>query len=212
MRKFTLLISGLLLSVGGYSKSMLEVWKSMPERMVLYVDMKQRQEMADFISMGLKGETDHLLQGKSRVDSLTDNYLHVKLNESAEIQIKRLAYQNGDSILCVVRTWMTPEAESEVLFYTQEWESLNIGTGTGDINFLPLQQYGCVRPDSMSQEEFERLNENTDFILTSARISADSDELTISHVAPLASKEDREKMETVWKTVRLKWTGAGFEE
>jgi hypothetical protein len=79
------------------AKSMLEIWKSMPDSMLPYIDRNHRQEMTDFIAMGLKGDVDNLLQGKSIMDTLTQSYIHVTLNESAIMQLRRLPFKGGDS-------------------------------------------------------------------------------------------------------------------
>ena len=81
------------------SKSMVEIWKTMPDSLLMLVDRTQRLEMPNFISMGLKGEVTNTLQGKSRMDTLTANYIHLTLTKSSSMQIKRLEETLGVRLL-----------------------------------------------------------------------------------------------------------------
>lgn len=207
MKKVILSLSLFFLSLNISAKSMVEIWESLPDTLLPYIDRNHRLEMTEFLNMRLKGEVEHSLRGQSVMDTITSNYIHLTLNEAVDMHIKRLAYHDGDSVLCVVKTWSAPEKESDVYFYTQDWQRLNIPN--------PLELYRkelrISRPDSMSVDEWDALASKVSFVLTGAALSASHDNLQVFQSAPLLSIEDRDKICPLLMSVSLKWNGRAFE-
>ncbi|MDO4952003.1 MAG: DUF3256 family protein, partial [Bacteroidales bacterium] len=177
-----------------------------------YIDRTHRQEMTDFIAMGLKGDVDNSLQGKSIMDTLTHSYIHVTLNESASLQLRRLPLQGGDSIVCVVRTWKGPGTESEVSFYDQDWQVLNACTILGSDGLEKLSPALLVRPDTMGQARFEELAAKFDPLMVSARLFVDSDDLEVSLTLPEHNSEIMNELKAIVRLIRLKWNGKTFNK
>ena len=96
MKKTALLILLFAVCLDGMSKSMAEIWRTMPDKIIPYIDAKHRTEMIDFIGLGQIGEVDNALQGKSSIVVVNANYLQAKLNEVTIVQLKRLSYIGGD--------------------------------------------------------------------------------------------------------------------
>ena len=46
------------------AKTVAEIWKTMPDTIVPYLDPQQRQEMPSYASMHVDGSVDNLLEGK----------------------------------------------------------------------------------------------------------------------------------------------------
>ena len=207
MKKFFLSATLFFLSLNVPAKSMVEIWEALPDTMLPYIDRNHRLEMTEFLNMGLKGEVDHSLRGQSIMDTITSNYIHLTLNETVEMHIKRLSYHDGDSVLCVVKTWSAPDRESDVYFYTQDWQRLDIPN--------PLELYRTElrlsRPDSMSVDEWDTLASKVSFVLTGAALSASHDNLQVFQSVPLLSIEDRDKIRPLLMSVSLKWNGRAFE-
>lgn len=207
MKKFFLSATLFFLSLNVPAKSMVEIWEALPDTMLPYIDRNHRLEMTEFLNMGLKGEVDHSLRGQSIMDTITSNYIHLTLNETVEMHIKRLSYHDGDSVLCVVKTWSAPDRESDVYFYTQDWQRLDIPN--------PLELYRTElrlsRPDSMSVDEWDALASKVSFVLTGAALSASHDNLQVFQSVPLLSIEDRDKIRPLLMSVSLKWNGRAFE-
>lgn len=211
MKKTFILCLCLLTGIGASSKSMTEIWRAIPDSLIPYIDAKNRTQMVDMAKMGLKGETDNALQGKSVMDTLTANYIHLTLNESAVIEMKMLPWQDGDSIVCVVKTWKTPQAQSTVEFYNQEWEPIALPNAQGRLSMATWSNLPFTRPDSMSEEEFKEMVEKFDFILTQVRLSADNNSMTISREAPLTPADEKNKVKSVLTDITLNWNGKRFE-
>ena len=117
MLKRILIILFAFASLTVSAKSMREIWLSMPDSMVRYLNKSKRIEFLDYVDMKVKTDVKNLLQGSSVMDTITSNYLSAKLNEASAIQMKLLPVHGSDSLLCVVRTYSAPAAESTVNFF-----------------------------------------------------------------------------------------------
>jgi Protein of unknown function (DUF3256). len=191
---------------------MLEIWKSMPDSMLPYIDRNHRQEMTDFIAMGLKGDVDNLLQGKSIMDTLTQSYIHVTLNESAIMQLRRLPFKGGDSLVCVVRTWKGPVMESEVSFYNQDWQALDTHSMIESGSLQALVPSLLVRPDTMSLSRFVELKGKFDPAMVNARLLVDSDDLEVTLSIPEHNSAIINELNAVVRLTRLKWDGEKYNK
>ena len=211
MKKIMLFLGLIMLSVASSAKSMVEIWNSMPDYVIHYIDRNNRLEMTEFIAMGLHGDVDNSFQSKSVMDTITANYIHITLSESSEMQLCRLPYAGGDSIICMVRTWKAPAAESEVCFFRQDWTPLHIPAAFARKELRGLATDLTVRPDAMAQVRYEELRAKIDPVMVSAALMEDTDELEVKLALPLLPKEDRKAVEPVMKTIRLKWNGNTFE-
>ena len=153
MRKLLVLSLFTLCTLTVGAKSMVDIWKAIPDSLMPYIERKHRTEMVEFIRMGLKGDFDNLLGSKSTMDSLTSNFIQVRASEAMMMQIKRLPRQGSDSILCVVRTWFGPVKSSRVQLYTENWKPIEqnaLGNRSLD-SMLPMF---ISRPEGMSEEKF----------------------------------------------------------
>lgn len=207
MKKLFLLILILATSMDLSSKSMTELWQSIPDSIIPYIERSQRQEMTDFIAMGANAKVRHALQGESKMDTITSDYIHLTLNESMQMELKRLPHEGGDSILCLVKTWGGPCQESEVYFYSQDWQPLAITNPLARYRENPL----LSRPDTMSPEKFEELSHKVGFVLAAASLSATDNSLSVYQSVPLLSAEDNQKIKTMLTPVSLKWDGQDFK-
>ncbi len=128
MKKSILYLIGglLLLPCSVMARQMKDIWISMPDSMIAYLDKNKRMEFIDYADMHIKMDVDNLLHGKSIVDTLTADFMKVRLSEASTIEIKRLPYGN-DSIICVVKTLKSGNVgESEINFYNQNWKPIDI--------------------------------------------------------------------------------------
>ena len=210
MRKLLVLSLLTLCTLTVGAKSMVDIWKAIPDSLMPYVDRKHRTEMVEFIRMGLKGDVDNLLGSMSTMDSLTSNFIQVRASEAMMMQIKRLPRQGSDSILCVVRTWFGPVKSSRIQLYTENWKPIEqdaLGNRSLD-SMLPMF---ISRPEGMSEDKFNELKISFDFLLPYASLVSYADELQLSVSNPLPSQERNIDFERVKKLIMLKWNGNIFK-
>ena len=206
----TLLIATLL-HVDAQSP-MRDLWIQMPDSVVAYLDVNSRTEMADFYEMKVKTGSKNLLEGKSAIDSLTSDYIHVTLNSSTTLQIKKLQTESS-FVICLIKTFTAPEPESEVSFFSSSWKPLKDTFGlpvTNDANSL-IKQF-TTRPDTISQERYEELASMLDPVMISAEMSVNEQVVTFSLSHPLIEKSEILNINAIFKQRKFKWNGQTFIE
>ncbi len=110
-------------SLGMEAKSMKDLLVSMPDEMMPTLNSNLRLEFAELQEMGVKAEVKNLPGGGER-DGYADPGLRADAYEPRLLllQMKKLPMENGDSVLCVVKTFAGPEKESELYFFNQDWK------------------------------------------------------------------------------------------
>ncbi len=202
-----------LYAVSGSAKSMRDLWLSLPDGLLGYVDAKHLQEMIDMYDLGFRDGSTNLLEGKSTIDTLTADYLHVTLSRSADMHVKRLAAAGVDSLVCVVKTWKGPKGESELMFFDSDWlpaQGMVCGVEGETINlssFCDLDELW-----GLDSEEAVTLRGMADFTLVSGRMDAASTDLTLIRQAPMVARDDQEKTDALLKPLVLHWNGQGFSK
>lgn len=206
MKKAILLSFLLVLGTNIFAKSVAELWLLMPDSITTYINQEQRHEMTNLLTTGSGRMVNHLLQGQSKTDTLTADYMRITLSHSLQMELKKLPLQGKDSIVCMVKTWSGPERESEVSFYTQNWQILDLPN--------PLDQYrekpNLMRPDTMTEEKYKQLTQNIGFVLTAASLSASDYTLTLQQTVPLLPAEQSKQIEALLQPICLKWDGQHF--
>ena len=167
------------------AKSMREIWLSMPDSMVRYLNKNKRIEFLDYVDMKVKTDVKNLLQGSSVMDTITSNYLSVKLNEASSIQMRLLPVRGSDSLLCIIRTYSAPAAESVVQL--------------------------IAKPDTMSEQRFAELRAMIEPVMVQAELSAESDELFLQLSMPLLNSEDKKAIGSIISQRKIKWNGETFK-
>ncbi len=95
---------------------------SMPDEVMPCLNKNMRLEFAELQEMGVKAEVKNLLEEVSVMDTLTQDFVQIRMTKASTLQMKKLPSDNGDSLLCVVKTFAGPEKESELYFYNQDWK------------------------------------------------------------------------------------------
>lgn len=191
---------------------MRDLWIQMPDSVVAYLDVNSRTEMADFYEMKVKTGSKNLLEGKSAIDSLTSDYIHVTLNSSTTLQIKKLQTESS-FVICLIKTFTAPEPESEVSFFSSSWKPLKDTFGlpvTNDASSL-IEQF-TTRPDTISQERYEELASMLDPVMISAEMSVNEQVVTFSLSRPLIEKSEILNINAIFKQRKFKWNGQTFIE
>lgn len=180
-------------------------WLGMPDSLLGYMNKSKRIEAMDYQHMGLKIDVTNLLKGSTTVDTLTNEFLQVKLSEAALLQM-RLLPKDSDSVVCVVKTLFAPEAESSVAFYDRNWK--RVGQLTADTLAAPF----LSRPDTMATGRFEELSRLVDPVMVKCTLSVSDATLTQELSLPLLTKEEKQAIKAIIKQRKLKWNGERFIE
>lgn len=202
----------------GAQISLRDVWLSMPDGMIPYLNKNLRLEHLDFVDMGVKSEVNHQLNGVSVMDTLTADYTHITLSKSSSLELRLLPVNDSTKIICMVRTFKAPAEESEIRFYDTDWNLLTDDYGlekiknrdNTDTEFL-LSSF-VQRPDTLSTERFEELCKLIEPVMVSASFDVAEPVLTFRLSVPLAVPDDREQLKSILRPRRFKWDGKVFVE
>ena len=202
-----------MLSVPASAQQMREVWLSMPDSLLGYINNSKRIEAMDYRDMNLKIDVRNLLGGNTLVDTLTADFISVKLTPSSLLQMK-LLLREADTLVCVVKTVYGPAADSSIAFYTTSWQP--VGEMLFDTDVSPLEQpveKFVAKPDTMTVERFNELQLQFEPRLVSIIMPVSGAELSMQMecVMPLPSSElDAAKL--LIKRRNFKWNGKMFIE
>ncbi len=211
MKIYVSLLLSVMLSLPAHGASMATIWQTLPSELLPYMDARHRQELPSLSEMGMKAEGSNLLLGKTSLDTLTTDYLHATLNGSVDLQIKRLPTMGGDSLLCVVKTWRAPMADSELRFYDQSWQPVEASLKGQKSTSFQLSEW--IRHNvTADEQEAQALAEKTELTLASATLDPATQQLVVCRQAPIVASDDRAEVERLLAPITLVWTGEGFEE
>ena len=184
---------------------MREMWIEMPDTMVAYLNRSLRTELADYVEMKVEAETRNLLKETTLLDTLTADYLRVRLNAAAQLELKLLEKRDGERIVCMVRTYYGPAAESSVAFYDMKWERLP------DEFMRPVSPESMMqRPDTMTLERFREIESILEPRMVAMSLSPFNQSLVISLSVPLVSRDEEVQVRSVLVQRKLNWDGETF--
>ena len=187
-------------------RAMKDFWMSMPDSLCEYLNANKRREMVDFYGMGVRAETYNLLEGMSVMDTLTTHHTVVTLSPASQLPVALFEKADGDSLLCVVSTFLGPQPESVLTFYDKEWHPVQVDDFVPQIQAADLMH----RPDTMDVDEYDRLVRLIDPVMTSASFSPSDASLTFRLSTPLLSANDRQRVDAILVDRNYKWDGRAF--
>ena len=189
------------------TKDMRELWLSMPDSLIGYMDKSKRLALLDHVDMNTTAELTNKLEGKTSLDTLTSNFMQVTLNNVVDLRMTLLPSTGEgatDSILCVVRTYRNAEPESIVELYDQSWKRLR------KIDFDAEMFFN--RPDTMSQERYEQIRSLVSVLFVKAELREGSDVLVLTPSLPFNTREEKEKIKSIILQTNVKWNGKIFNK
>lgn len=205
-RTIFVLIASFFLTHAFAQRNMRQILIDMPDSLVEYLSATKRTEMVDFYDMGVKAETNNLLMSSTVLDSIADDYAHVSLNESAKMQLALLKMSTGDSIICMVRTFIGEAPESVVSFYDGRWRPRDAAKLMAKVEASQLMS----RPDTMDLERYERLVSFIDPVMMVADYDPEQQALVFNLSTPLLNKEEMMQVKAILLQRKLKWNGKIF--
>lgn len=205
-RFFTVVLMMAVFTAASAQRKMADFIIAMPDSVVPYLNKVKRTEMVDFYGMGVKAETFNLLSEGTVLDSLTTSYAHITLNESSRMQLALLAAEQGDTLLCMVRTLLGEAPESVISFYAADWRKLDSSRYLDAID--PASLVG--RPDTMDVERYEELLRWVDPMMVQAEFSPEDNSLSFSLSTPLVTRKELEQLKPILLQRKVKWNRQRF--
>ena len=179
------------------AQSLREVWIEMPDSILPYLSKSQRTELADYVEMKAEPVVLNVFGDSVRIERMTNNYLLVKASEVTILEIKLL----DNNTLALVQTWKAPAAESKLSLFNLQWQPKEAVVEYNE---------NIVKPDTMTDEEFNDLKSLMYPRLKEYRLSPENNSLSVSWNYPLLSKKELKRMVDLLKPKVLNWTGRDF--
>ncbi len=181
----------MMASLGMEAKSMKDLLVSMPDEVMPCLNKNMRLEFAELQEMGVKAEVKNLLEEVSVMDTLTQDFVQIRMTKASTLQMKKLPVENGDSLLCVVKTFAGPEKESELYFYNQDWKKMDATRLLDGKRMEDLAESLIQKPDTMSETRFAELKAMIEPRMVSALLLQNENSLVVRLSLPLLSADDK---------------------
>lgn len=210
--KYIMMACLLTASLGVGAKSMKDLLVSMPDSMMPTLNSNMRLEFAELQEMGVKAEVKNLLGEVSVMDTLTQDFVQVRMSKVSTLQMKKLPMENGDSVLCVVKSFAGPEKESELYFFNQEWKVLDASRFLGGKRIEDLAETLVQKPDTMSESRFADLKAMIEPKMVSALLLQNENALVVRLASPLLSADDKKAVNVIKLQRKFNWSNESFKE
>ena len=202
MRKLLLGLCLAAMPITMMAQQVCKMWVSMPASVAGALEKSGRQELLDLKQMKKTAAIAGPLGEKCSIDTLTADFLSVRMNDVYTLQMKMLPTSSGDSLLCLVQTYAGPQPESRIAFYSPDWKALSMPQMHLDVD---LQ-----RPDTMSEDDFNKLQALFDPKLVSFSLSPSSAELVVALSPAVISEEEKANIKLLKLQNKLNWNGKTF--
>ena len=201
--RHTLLSLVLLVTCGfANAQGISRAWQDIPDSLVGYLSRGSRIQLVDTYTITGHSDVQNKLEGRSRIDTLTTDFMQVRMSDALLIQLKQLPTADGNSVLCLVRTYLGPACESEVEIYSMSWDI---------ISTIDIGRYDLInKPDTMSSDRFLELKAFLMPMLVSASLSAEDDMLTITPSIPFSNPDVENELKSLILQRKLKWDNKTF--
>ena len=202
MKRFLFGLCLVAMPVTMMAQQVRKMWVNMPTSIAGSLEKSTRQELLDLKEMKKKAVISGPLGEECSIDTLTADYLSARLSDVSTLQMKMLPTSSGDSLLCLVHTYAGPLPESSISFYTPDWKALPMPSMHLDVD---LQ-----RPDTMTQDDFSKLQALFDPKLISFTLSPSNKELVVALSPVIISEEEKAHVKALILQRKLNWNGKTF--
>ena len=202
MKRFLFGLCLVAMPVTMMAQQVRKMWVNMPTSIAGSLEKSTRQELLDLKEMKKKAVISGPLGEECSIDTLTADYLSARLSDVSTLQMKMLPTSSGDSLLCLVQTYTGPLPESSISFYTPDWKALPMPSMHLDVD---LQ-----RPDTMTQDDFSKLQALFDPKLISFTLSPSNKDLVVALSPVIISEEEKAHVKALTLQRKLNWDGKTF--
>ena len=97
---------------------------AMPDSVMPLLTKNNRLDFIDFYDAQMEAIVTNRLDGKSRMDMLTEDFLQISYTRSTDITMKLLPVNDSTDILCMVTTVKAAANDSRIAFFDDQWTPL----------------------------------------------------------------------------------------
>lgn len=178
---------------------------SAPESVFPLLNKSTRLDMVDYFNSGSTTPSKNKLSGNSRVTSIKINDLQFEMSTSSAYQIAILDLKDGTEIIALIETIKAPAIDSNISFYTTEWDKI------GDKYFAePQLKDWLTLTGKKNIKEVESL---VPFMLVGYVYDAMKGEMILNNdIKSMLSEDVYESVASYFKAqLKYCWTGKQFK-
>ena len=181
MKKGFFLIIICFLSLSGtYAQTAKSLYIAMPDSLNQLLTKSNREDFIDFMDSKMKAEIQNRFDKNSEMKELTNDYLSVQTTKASTFQMKVLPMSDSTHIICTIRTFYGPVADSEIHFYNTKWQELP------DSNYvqIPEQSDFFISVDTTQEDAYITAVSAITMDLFQADLSSKDNSLTFTYTSP----------------------------
>lgn len=205
-RYFILLVLAMFFSVNGKAQTMRDAFTDMPDSLLPLLTHNDRMDMMDFLDSKMQARVTNRLTVQSEMDTLTADYLHLKMTEISEVEMKLLPVNDSTQVVAVVHTVTIPAIDSSIRFYSSDWKELRMT----DYVQLPNIDAFLAKDKRQFSEEEEALLKGLDLELIGMALSSSESKLVLTRSLGQLSREEQKKAKSLFKPITLLWKEGKF--
>lgn len=177
------------------AQTMKELFVNMPDTLSLVLTKNNRADCVDFIASKMEAKVTNRFDNVSEVKILTDDYLKANVTECSTWEMRRLSVNDSTYIICMVATVSGPVCDSDVRFYSVNWEELPVSQY---IESFPVSDDFFVTPHDGSEiDSLKELRKKAYITFIRASLSDKNTDLAFVYTTPDSmNKEDAEKIKS----------------
>ena len=163
---------------------------AIPDSLSPLLSKVNREDFGDFLSNNMKAEVKNRFGRTSEMLKMTDDYLQLKVSSVSSAEMKLLPVNDSTKVICVVKTYRGPVADSQVTFYSTDWKELPLS----DYLQYPEKNRFYLSPDTPARRDLlENLEKKADLYLLKVRLSEDKPEMYFTYTTPEFLDEETRK-------------------
>ena len=222
---FILIIVNCPLSIV-HCEGIADVFTSMPDSIYPLLTAKNRKDMVDFYNNKMEAKVRNRLNDYARLDTLTNQYLHLTPSPSSEVVMRLLETSDSTTVICLVQTVTKPIRDSRLKFYDSQWRQLSSVSlptpATADFfSNQPLPPMEEDEEDTESAPLPDREGQGESLLLFAQRsiddlrlvdiaVSPDEPVFTLTLSIDELAQEEKKVARRYVRPVRYRWTGSDF--
>lgn len=180
MKKILLAITVVLSSVVIQAQEAKVLFGRIPESVLPLFSSVNRADFIDFLESNMKAKVKNKFDGTSEMTDLTGSYIRIQLNTSSTWEMKTLPVNDSTQIICVVSTVCAPVCDSNIDFYTANWQKI----APSEFIELPVMDDYFHLTDSVRLDEYTLYRQKMDMLLATATLYKEEDRLTFALTTP----------------------------
>lgn len=205
---FVCMLCGLSLQ----AQDLKSLYIALPDSLSPLLTKVNREDFGDFLANDMEAEVRNRFGTTSEMKKLTADYLEVRLSESSREEMKLLPLNDSVKVVCVVRTYWGPVADSEVRFYDTDWHELPVSRFID----LPAEDRFYKQPfTETAADSVRNLCLHADMYLKEMRLSETMQSLSVTYTTPdYMDKETAGKLKSylIGKPLLYVWSDGKFKE